>query len=154
MEKLPLSVFEFVFCRLLYPVEVHVLHQVSKNLCRRTEHVLVGLKEWSWTDNMFFKRVGQGFIRRFRIDHNFNPEHFSIPTSVTHLKFGWGFDQPLVNGIIPESVTHLTFGWAWFDKNLVNGSIPNSVTHLTFGWEFNQPLVERVDSEIRHILDN
>jgi hypothetical protein len=141
MEKLPQSVLEFVLCRFLYPWEVHVLHQVSQNFCRQTEHVLFGLKEWKWTDNMFFKRVRQGFIRRFRIDHNFNPEHFSIPTSVTHLTFGRGFNQPLVEDSIPESVTHLTFGHR-FDQPFVKGSIPESVTHLTFGYCFDQPLVK------------
>jgi hypothetical protein len=108
MEKLPQSVLEFVLCRFLYPWEVH---QVSQNhFCRRTEHVLFGLKEWKWPDNMFFKRVRQGFIRMFRVDHNFNPEHVSVPKSVTHLTFGRGFKQPLVEDSIPESVTHMKFG--------------------------------------------
>ena len=44
-----------------------------------------------------------------------------------------------LKGDIPNSVTHLTFGYR-FDQKLKEGDIPNSVTHLTFDEEFNQEL--------------
>ena len=62
-----------------------------------------------------------------------------IPNSVTHLTFGWQFNQELKEGDIPNSVTHLTFGDN-FNQELKEGDIPNSVIHLTFGWKFNQEL--------------
>lgn len=71
-----------------------------------------------------------------------------IPKSVTHLSFGYRFNEQLGRGI-PETVTHLTFG-SDFNKPLImqlpHGSkftykcIPSSVTHLTFGYDFNQEL--------------
>jgi len=62
-----------------------------------------------------------------------------IPNSVTHLTFGYYFNQELTKGSIPNSVTHLTFGY-FFNQVLKEGVIPNSVTYLTFGYYFNQKL--------------
>ena len=45
--------------------------------------------------------------------------------------------------MIPESVTHLTFGFK-FNQKLEKGVIPESVTHLTFGYEFDQKLEKGV----------
>src|ERR1700741_4295875 len=52
-------------------------------------------------------------------------EKINIPNSVTHLTFGYCYNQ-ITN--IPNSVTHLTFG---DDYDQIT-NIPNSVTHLTF----------------------
>jgi len=74
-----------------------------------------------------------------------------IPSSVTHLVFGWSFNQPLNVGVIPSNVTHLTFGNN-FDQHLNVGVIPSSVTHLVFGWDFNQPLnVGVIPSSVTHL---
>ena len=57
-----------------------------------------------------------------------------IPNSVTHLTFGYCFNQEIKDGVallIPNSVTHLTFGNE-FNKEIKN-RIHDSVTHLTFG---------------------
>ena len=63
-----------------------------------------------------------------------------IPNSVTHLIFGYYFNQPLLPNIIPNNVTHLTFGEN-FNQQLLPNCIPNSVTHLTFKFRFNQSLL-------------
>ena len=67
----------------------------------------------------------------FRID--------TIPSNVTYLAFGRGFNKPLKKGVIPNSVTHISFGDD-FDQPLEAGIIPNSVTYLNFGARFNQLL--------------
>lgn len=54
----------------------------------------------------------------------------SIPTSVTHLTFGDGFDQKLEPGFISSSVTHLIFS-SRYNKELNAKSIPSSVEYLT-----------------------
>ena len=55
-------------------------------------------------------------------------EKIKLPLYVTHLTFGWYFNQN-IEGCIPNSVTHLTFGFGFNQK--IEGCIPNSVTHLT-----------------------
>ena len=47
-------------------------------------------------------------------------------------------DIPIQNDI-PNLVTHLTFGYL-FNQPLEKDDIPNTVTHLTFGYMFNQLL--------------
>jgi hypothetical protein len=58
--------------------------------------------------------------------------------NLTHLTFGWNFNQPIdaLRGLI--NLTHLTFGRV-FNQHVdaLRGLI--NLTHLTFGWYFNQP---------------
>ena len=56
-----------------------------------------------------------------------------VPASVTHMTFGWGFNQPIT--ALPPSLTHLVFG---DNFNHRVDSLPSSLTSLTFGWHFNQ----------------
>jgi len=71
-----------------------------------------------------------------------------IPPSVTHLTFGYHFNQSIENSI-PPSVTHLTFG-CHFDHP-INDYIPTSVTHLTFGDRFNQQIKNCIPSSVTHL---
>ena len=50
----------------------------------------------------------------------------------------WRKNESLKVGDILESVSHLTFGYG-FNQPLQFHSIPDSVTHLEFSYEFNQP---------------
>ena len=61
---------------------------------------------------------------------NLAPDH--LPSSLTHLTFGYEFNQPVDR--LPSSLTHLTFGN--YFKQSVN-SLPSTLTHLTFGHCFN-----------------
>jgi len=45
-----------------------------------------------------------------------------IPESVTHLEFGYKFNQPLTQGVVPRSVIDI-YHWGNFDLN----TIPNTV---------------------------
>ena len=76
------------------------------------------------------------------------PINSCIPESVTNLTFGGHFNQP-INGCIPDSVTHLTFDCN-FDQP-INGCIPESVTHLTFGDCFNQPINNCIPDSVTHL---
>lgn len=71
-----------------------------------------------------------------------------IPKTVTHLIFGWYFNQPLGTSI-PIGVRDLTFGWC-FNQPL-ESSIPRDVRYLTFGYNFNQPLGESLPDTITHL---
>src|SRR5579872_6228717 len=71
-----------------------------------------------------------------------------IPNSVTHLTFGYYFNQD-IKDCIPNSVTHLTFG-AFFNQD-IKECIPNSVTHLTFGVSFNQDIKEYIPYSVTHL---
>ena len=71
-----------------------------------------------------------------------------IPSLVTHLTFGYDFNQG-IKDCIPTSVTHLTFGWH-FNQN-IKDCIPSSVTHLTFGCDFNQNIKDCIPSSVTHL---
>src|SRR3990170_3444586 len=70
-------------------------------------------------------------------------EDFAFFVNLTHLTFGYGFNQPLQQGIFPNSLTHLIFGFN-FNQPLQQGVLPNFLTHLTFGDGFNQSLQQGV----------
>jgi len=72
-----------------------------------------------------------------------------MPDSITHLTFGWFFNQP-INSCIPDSVTHLTFGYNF--NQTINGCIPDSITHLTFGYDFNQSMDSMPNSVVNILL--
>ena len=60
-----------------------------------------------------------------------NNKIIEIPNNVTHLTFGYYYNQKTE---IPNNVIHLTFGFDYNQKT----EIPNSVTHLSFGRDYNQ----------------
>ena len=74
---------------------------------------------------------------------------YVTPKNMTHLTFGFSFNQPIAN-TIPNNVTHLTFGWK-FNKSITN-IIPNSVTHLTFIGKFNQLItIDTIPNSVSHL---
>ena len=60
-----------------------------------------------------------------------------VPNSVTHLIFGFGFNQELIPGCIPNSVTHLTLG-KLFNQELNQYNIPKSVQILIVDTDYNK----------------
>uniref|UniRef100_A0A6C0CB88 Uncharacterized protein n=1 Tax=viral metagenome TaxID=1070528 RepID=A0A6C0CB88_9ZZZZ len=72
-----------------------------------------------------------------------------IPSSVTHLMFGYSFDQS-IRDCIPSSVTHLSFSF-YFDQP-IKIRIPSSVTHLRFGYCFNHSIKDIIPSSVTHLL--
>jgi hypothetical protein len=63
-------------------------------------------------------------------------------SNLTHLTFGWHFNQ-IVN--LTPNITHLTFGWHF--NQLID--LPQNLTHLTFGGNFNQ--IVNLPSELTHL---
>jgi hypothetical protein len=55
----------------------------------------------------------------------------NLPNSITHLTFGYYFNQPVDN--LPNSITHLTFGESF---NQPVNNLPNSIVELVFGFNF------------------
>eukprot|EP01112_Ceratiomyxa_fruticulosa_P016322 TRINITY_DN4912_c0_g1_i2.p1 TRINITY_DN4912_c0_g1~~TRINITY_DN4912_c0_g1_i2.p1 ORF type:complete len:213 (-),score=24.17 TRINITY_DN4912_c0_g1_i2:200-838(-) len=69
--------------------------------------------------------------------HNyFNQKIESLPTTLTHLNFGWAYDKS-VNNILPPSLTHLSFGHYY---NRPISAFPHTLIHLKFSYYFNHPL--------------
>ncbi len=66
---------------------------------------------------------------------NFFVDVNNLPKSLTHLTFGYEFNQSVDN--LPNTVTHLTFG---FHFNHSIDKLPKNLTHLTFGFMFNKPI--------------
>ena len=70
---------------------------------------------------------------------------------VTHLTFGYYFNQSILEKCIPNFVTHLTFGHI-FNQPILEKCIPNYVTYLTFGVYYNQPILEKcIPNSVTHL---
>ena len=72
-----------------------------------------------------------------------------LPSKITHLTFGWSFNESSVD-YIPASVKYLTFG-PGFDNSIKDIEF-NNVTHLFFGYNFNQPLENYIPATITHLI--
>ena len=62
-----------------------------------------------------------------------------IPNGVTHLIFGWDFNQQLDKITFPDSLQKLYFGYH-FNQSLDNVIFPNSLQILCLSYHFNQQL--------------
>jgi hypothetical protein len=62
-------------------------------------------------------------------NHDLCPKN--LPSSITHITFGWNFNQPV--NFLHEGITHLFFG-ANFNQQVDN--LPSTVTHLSLGFCF------------------
>ena len=87
------------------------------------------------------------FIKNFK-EIQYLSGDTNIPNNITHLTFGFHFDQ-VIKDRIPNSVTHLTFGCCFNQE--INNCIPNSVTHLTFGNCFNQEIKNCIPNSTTHL---
>lgn len=88
-------------------------------------------------------------IKRIRFVDSFNRSVDNIPSTVTHLIFGFHFNQ-YINGCIPTSVTHLIFGNN-FNKSIFD-CIPSSITYLKFGYSFNRPIENCIPPSVTHLM--
>ena len=120
---------------------------------------------------VFNKRFNQKLIpdileflskhQKIKFGDDFNQLVDNLPNFLTHLKFGWNFDQPVTyqtessqNGksptLLPNSLTHLKFGK---DFNQAVDNLPESLTHLELEqFSFNKPLNNLPNSIIKLTL--
>lgn len=66
-----------------------------------------------------------------------------IPEGVTHVTFGFVYDQPLDVGVLPTTTKRVTFVFR-FDQKLKVGDIPEGVTHLVMSHVYNKPFEKDV----------
>jgi hypothetical protein len=76
----------------------------------------------------------------------FNQLVNSLPNTLTHLTFGWGFKRSVNQ--LPTNLTHLTFG-VMFNKSV--DKLPTNLTHLTFGVYFNKS-VNNLPENLTHLI--
>ena len=69
-----------------------------------------------------------------------------FPESLTHLKLGGEFNDPLT--YLPNGLTHIVFG---FNFNHPIDQLPDSLTHIAFGYCFNQP-VETWPHDVQYVM--
>ena len=133
---------------ILYIIEL--LDDYSKNKFIQTNHQFNNYRKSIIYNNKYeyneiIDKINEGYIFKkicyIAYDKN-------IPSSVTHLTFGYFFNQD-IKGCIPSSVTHLTFGWKINQD--IKECIPSSVTHLTFGFEINQDIKDCISSTVIHL---
>ena len=82
-------------------------------------------------ESLFDAYANNNFEDLKYIDSKFNRliDNLSlIKSSITHLTFGWDFNQSVDN--LPSSLTHLTFGHCF---NQLVDNLPSTINHLTFG---------------------
>ena len=57
-----------------------------------------------------------------------------LPSSITHLTFGVGFNNPI--NLLPDSITHLSLKYSIFKKSL--DKLPHALTYLVLSSRFNE----------------
>jgi len=164
MESLPLScdIFQYI-CYFLCDKDKCSIIRCNKILSKKcfplfidsiNINKIIGTIRYNKYTNIIINKLDNGFrfpllITHLTFGYYFNqPINDAIPSSVTHLTFGGHFNQP-INDAIPSSVTHLIFGWNF--NQPINDAIPSSVTHLTFGYSFNQPINDAIPSSVTHL---
>jgi len=84
-------------------------------------------------------------LTHIRFGYNFNNilEVGSLPENLKKLEFGCMYNQPLTK-YLPSNLTILKFNGRFnqFNQPLSRGDLPKSLTFLEFGYRFNQPLVQ------------
>ena len=83
-------------------------------------------------------------------EEEYEGKPFNIPSSVTHIVFGW-FNQQLKKGDIPDGVTHVQFELL-YNHPFVPGVIPDSVTHLILNDECTHPLSLDIISKLELLV--
>ena len=73
----------------------------------------------------------------------------TLPSTLTHLKFGYYFNQNIEN-ILPPNLKQLTFGYTF--NQPVKNLLPNGLTHLTFGTMFNQDIHNGLPSSLKFLM--
>lgn len=74
-------------------------------------------------------------IKHLTFDSFFSMYPTFIPTGITHLTFGNGFDSALATIRFNQTLTHLVFGRKF--NHPVDHYLPDSITHINFGDSFN-----------------
>jgi hypothetical protein len=94
-----------------------------------------------------FELLEDDFFVDIVLPYSFNApiKDVSWPLRLTHLTFGWNFNQPVYH--LPSSLTHLEFRGNF---NHPVDRLPSSLTHIKFGWMFNQP-VNHLPSSLTHL---
>src|SRR6201995_5537236 len=97
------------------------------------------IDKWVRVNNFHIEKLYYDNLINIVINENIK----RYPKKVTHLTFGWDFNQPIKNCLL-VSLTHLTFDGK-FDQ-LIKDCLPASLTHLTFGFHFDQPIKDCLPS--------
>ena len=64
-----------------------------------------------------------------------------LPNSLTHLYFGYDYNQELKRGVLKHNLKHLEFGFS-YNQNILANVLPSSLTHLTIGGFFNKAIAK------------
>lgn len=72
---------------------------------------------------------------------------FSFPPNLTHLSLPDKFNQPLP--LLPSSLSHLKLGWDF--NQIVDHILPANLSHLHFSGEFNKE-VNHLPSSLQHLI--
>lgn len=104
-------------------------------------NAVVGIADLESLD--IFKRFKFNNLIAIQFHDNFNEPIMpgSIPHGVKYIRFGYYYNQKLIQHVIPDSVVKVSFGNK-FNQVIKKNDFPNSVTTLIFGQSFVQKLIE------------
>jgi len=117
------------------------------------KHVIFGSIKYYQDDNIDTKGLifihppwenpTHGFLTRNGLLHwNYHWNHNKL-CNLTHLKFGYYFNNILDKGVLPDCLTKLEFG-TMFNKSISTDVLPSNLTYLKFGDNFNQPITNNI----------
>jgi hypothetical protein len=81
------------------------------------------------------------------IDLNIFKKIKNYPNTLTHLNFGWEFNQPIEVRVLPQSLTHLTFD-GYFNQPIEKDVLPQSLTHLVLPIKYSHTIPPRDNLKI------
>ena len=117
-------------------------------------HVLVS----SLDDAMSIRSITQESVTAITFDDMFNQQiNISLPYGITHITFSYKsvYNYPLLPNVLPSTLTHLRLG-RLYNQPLSNSNIfPLSLTHLIFDYIFDQPLhIGIIPNTLTHLIFN
>jgi len=78
-------------------------------------------------------------VRHLYCMFNQSIDDVQLPSSITHLRFGFYFNQPIEKVQLPSSLTVLTFGFS-FNQPIEELALPSSLTCLMLGNYYRRPI--------------
>lgn len=139
--------------KLLFLSTTKYLSSYKKFITYNDLHIFKKIRRLSYADsftNLKIKTISElkflsSNVKKITFDDSFDEDiRGLIPSTITHLTFGFKFNQYINRSKI---LIYTTDGF----ENVIRDAIPSSVTHLIFGERFNQEIINSIPSSVTHL---